>query len=83
MPIKVQNNLPAKKIMEQENIFMMDETRATTQNIRPLYIAVLNLMPLKEDTEVQLLRSLSNTPLQIEITFLTTALFTSRLESST
>ena len=73
MPIKVQNNLPAKKIMEQENIFMMDETRATTQNIRPLYIAVLNLMPLKEDTEVQLLRSLSNTPLQIEITFLTTA----------
>lgn len=47
MPIKVQNNLPAKKIMEQENIFMMDETRATTQNIRPLYIAVLNLMPLK------------------------------------
>ena len=73
MPIKVQNNLPAKKIMEQENIFMMDETRATTQNIRPLYIAVLNMMPLKEDTEVQLLRSLSNTPLQIEITFLTTA----------
>ena len=51
MPIKVQNNLPAKKIMEQENIFMMDETRATTQNIRPLYIAVLNLMPLKEDTQ--------------------------------
>ena len=73
MPIKVQNNLPAKKIMEQENIFMMYETRATTQNIRPLYIAVLNLMTLKEDTEVQLLRSLSNTPLQIEITFLTTA----------
>ena len=70
MPIKVQNNLPAKKIMEQENIFMMDETRATTQNIRPLYIAVLNLMPLKEDTEVQLLRSLSNTPLQIEVDFL-------------
>ena len=56
MPIKVQNNLPAKKIMEQENIFMMDETRATTQNIRPLYIAVLNLMPLKEDTEVQLIQ---------------------------
>lgn len=73
MPIKVQNNLPAKKIMEQENIFMMDETRAVTQDIRPLYIAVLNLMPLKEETEVQLLRSLSNTPLQVEITFLTTA----------
>ncbi len=73
MPIKVKSSLPAKKIMEKENIFMMDETRAATQDIRPLYIAILNLMPLKEDTEVQLLRSLSNTPLQIEITFLTTA----------
>lgn len=73
MPIKVQNNLPAKKVMEQENIFMMDELRAVAQDIRPLYIAVLNLMPLKEDTEIQLLRSLSNTPLQMEITFLTTA----------
>lgn len=73
MPIRVQNNLPAKKIMEHENIFMMDETRAMSQDIRPLYIAVLNLMPLKEDTEVQLLRSLSNTPLQMDITFLTTA----------
>ena len=52
---------------------MMDESRAVMQDIRPLYIAVLNLMPLKEDTEVQLLRSLSNSPLQIEITFLTTA----------
>ncbi len=73
MPIKVKNNLPAKKVMEQENIFMMDEIRAVTQDVRPLRIAVLNLMPLKEDTEVQLLRSLSNTPLQIVITFLTTA----------
>jgi homoserine O-succinyltransferase len=73
MPIKVKSNLPAKKIMERENIFMMDEGRAATQDIRPLYISVLNLMPLKEDTEVQLLRSLSNSPLQIEITFLTTA----------
>lgn len=73
MPIRVQNNLPAKKIMENENIFMMDETRAMSQDIRPLYIAVLNLMPLKEDTEVQLLRSLSNTPLQMDVTFLTTA----------
>lgn len=73
MPIKVKNNLPAKKIMEQENIFMMDETRALSQDIRPLNIAILNLMPLKEDTEVHLLRSLSNTPLQLAITFLTTA----------
>ncbi len=73
MPIKVKNDLPAKKIMENENIFMMDENRAMTQDIRPLHIAILNLMPLKEDTEVQLLRSLSNTSLQIEVTFLTTA----------
>ncbi len=75
MPIKVKENLPAKKIMENENIFMMDEMRASMQDIRPLYIAVLNLMPLKEETEVQLLRSLSNTPLQIQITFLTTATY--------
>lgn len=73
MPIKVQSNLPAKKILEDENIFMMDENRAICQDIRPLKIAILNLMPLKEDTEVQLLRSLSNTPLQVDLTFLTTA----------
>ena len=73
MPIKVQNDLPAKKILENENIFMMDEKRAISQDIRPLKIAILNLMPLKEDTEVQLMRSLSNTPLQLDITFLTTA----------
>lgn len=72
MPIKVQRNLPAKKILEDENIFMMDENRAISQDIRPLRIAILNLMPLKEDTEVQLLRSLSNTPLQVDVTFLTT-----------
>ncbi len=73
MPIKVQNDLPAKKILEEENIFVMDETRAMSQDIRPLKIAILNLMPLKEATEVQLMRSLSNTPLQVDITFLTTA----------
>jgi homoserine O-succinyltransferase len=72
MPIKVQSNLPAKKVLEDENIFIMDETRALHQDIRPLQIAILNLMPNKEDTEVQLLRSLSNTPLQVDITFLTT-----------
>lgn len=75
MPIKVKNNLPAKMIMEQENIFMMDEVRANTQDIRPLEILVLNLMPLKEDTEVQLLRCLSNTPLQLKVTLLTTATY--------
>lgn len=73
MPIKVLDNLPAKRILEEENIFMMDENRAMTQDIRPLRIAILNLMPLKEQTEVQLLRSLSNTPLQVDVTFLTTA----------
>ncbi len=78
MPIKVKNNLPAKKVMEKENIFMMDQERAVTQDIRPLHIAVLNLMPLKENTEVQLLRSLSNTPLQMDITFLSTATYTGK-----
>lgn len=73
MPIKVQSNLPAKKILEDENIFMMEENRAIKQDIRPLQIAILNLMPLKEQTEVQLLRCLSNTPLQVDVTFLTTA----------
>ena len=72
MPVKVNNHLPTKKILEAENIFVMDESRAVTQDIRPLQIAILNLMPLKEDTELQLLRSLSNTPLQVEVTFLTT-----------
>lgn len=75
MPIKVQNDLPARQIMIDENVFVMDENRAMAQDIRPLRIAVLNLMPLKEDTEVQLLRSLSNTPLQIDLTFLTTATY--------
>lgn len=78
MPIKVQSELPAKKILENENIFIMDENRALQQDIRPLKIAILNLMPLKEDTEVQLLRILSNTPLQIDTTFLTTASYISK-----
>ena len=69
MPIKVQGELPAKEILERENIFVMDENRAIHQDIRPIQIAILNLMPLKEDTELQLLRSLSNTPLQVDVTF--------------
>jgi homoserine O-succinyltransferase len=73
MPIKTQNALPAKEILEQENIFVMDENRAIHQDIRPLNIAILNLMPLKEDTELQILRSLSNTPLQVNVTFLATS----------
>lgn len=59
MPIKVQRDLPAKAILESENIFIMDEDRAMSQDIRPLEILILNLMPLKEDTETQLLRALS------------------------
>ena len=71
MPIRIQNDLPAKEILEKENIFVMDESRALSQEIRPLKVGILNLMPLKEDTELQLLRSFSNTPLQVDITFLT------------
>lgn len=78
MPIRTQNNLPAKAVLENENIFVMDEERAISQDIRPLEILILNLMPLKEDTEVQILRALSNTPLQIDITFLQTATYTSK-----
>ncbi|MBO6137148.1 MAG: homoserine O-succinyltransferase [Lachnospiraceae bacterium] len=70
MPIKVQSDLPAKETLERENIFVMDELRSMHQDIRPLKICILNLMPLKQDTELQLLRALSNTPLQIDITFL-------------
>ncbi len=70
MPILVQNDLPAKQILESENIFVMDERRAHTQEIRPLQILILNLMPLKEATELDLLRVLSNFPIQTQITFL-------------
>ena len=70
MPIKIQKDLPARNILESENIFVMDEERATTQDIRPLQILILNLMPVKEETETQVLRALSNTPLQVECTFL-------------
>ncbi|MEE1085946.1 MAG: homoserine O-succinyltransferase [Schaedlerella sp.] len=69
MPIRVQNDLPVKEILERENIFVMDEHRAENQDIRPIKIGLLNLMPLKEDTELQILRSLSNTPLQVDVTF--------------
>ena len=71
MPIKIQSDLPVRGILERENIFVMDEFRAVHQDIRPIEILILNLMPLKEDTELQLLRSLSNTPLQVNVTFMT------------
>lgn len=70
MPIKIQSDLPVKEILEKENIFVMDETRAIHQDIRPIQILILNLMPLKEETELQLLRSLSNTPLQVDVSFM-------------
>ncbi|MBR1771611.1 MAG: homoserine O-succinyltransferase [Lachnospiraceae bacterium] len=70
MPIKTQSELPAKEILENENIFVMDENRAMHQDIRPLQVLILNIMPVKQDTELQLLRALSNTPLQIDVTFM-------------
>lgn len=82
MPIKIPNDLPAKKILQGENIFIMDEDRALRQDIRPLKIAILNLMPLKQQTETQLLRMLSNSPLQIEITLLNPKTYQSKNTSS-
>ena len=73
MPIKIQSDLPVKEILEKENIFVMDEGRAVHQDIRPIRILILNLMPLKEETELQLLRSLSNTPLQVDVSFMMVA----------
>lgn len=72
MPVKIPNALPARATLAGENIFVMDETRAVAQDIRPLRIAVLNLMPAKEATETQLLRLIGNTPIQVEPVFLTT-----------
>ena len=70
MPLKLPDQLPAIELLKQENIFVMDTTRATGQDIRPLRIAILNLMPLKITTETDLVRLLSNTPLQVEISFM-------------
>jgi homoserine O-succinyltransferase/O-acetyltransferase len=70
MPVRIPDNLPASKILSDENIFLMSESRASKQDIRPLKIAILNLMPTKTTTEVQLLRLLANNPLQIEIVLL-------------
>lgn len=73
MPIKIKDSLPAQKTLENENIFVMTEYRAMHQDIRPLHVLILNLMPTKIVTETQLLRKLSNTPLQVEVEFLQTA----------
>lgn len=76
MPIKIPDSLPATAVLESENIFVMTEYRAMHQDIRPLNVLILNLMPTKEVTETQLLRKLSNTPLQIKVEFLQTASYT-------
>ena len=77
MPIKIQKELPAFKVLSDENIFVMNIERAATQSIRPLKIAILNLMPKKIQAENQILRYLSNTPLQVEITLLNTKTYQS------
>jgi homoserine O-succinyltransferase/O-acetyltransferase len=78
LPIKIPKLLPARNVLEAENIFIMDEDKATKQDIRPLNILILNLMPEKEKTEVQLLRLLGSTPLQVNITLLKTATYTAK-----
>ena len=82
MPIKIPNRLPAAKTLESENVFVITEQRAFHQDIRPLRIAILNLMPTKIETETQLLRLLGNTPLQIEIELLQTATHKSKNTSA-
>lgn len=73
MPVKIKEGLPAEQILSSENVFVMTERRAAAQDIRPLSIVVLNLMPAKQTTETQLLRMLGNSPLQVEVSFLHTA----------
>lgn len=70
MPLNLPDKLPAIELLKNENIFVMDNTRASGQDIRPLKIVILNLMPIKITTETDLIRILSNTPLQVEITFM-------------
>ena len=77
MPIKIKDDFTARQILENEHIFVMTENRALTQDIRPLKILILNLMPTKIETETQILRCLSNTPLQIEVELLQTSTYTS------
>ena len=70
MPVNIPKTLPARAILEQENVFVMSQERADKQDIRPLRVAILNLMPTKIQTETQLLRLLGNTSLQVEVTLL-------------
>lgn len=82
MPIRIEDSLPAKYILEKENIFVMTKKRANSQDIRPIKIIILNLMPVKSETETQLLRLLSNTPLQVDIELLQTITHKSKNTSS-
>ncbi|PYZ91655.1 homoserine O-succinyltransferase [Salipaludibacillus keqinensis] len=75
MPINIPKQLPARQVLEKENIFIMEDERAVMQDIRPLNIAILNLMPEKQKTEAHLLRLLGNSPLQVDITFLKTVTY--------
>ncbi|QOV11681.1 homoserine O-acetyltransferase MetA [Viridibacillus arvi] len=83
MPINIPKYLPATELLKEEKIFVMEEDRSKSQNIRPLNILILNLMPEKEKTELQLLRLLGNTPLQVNVTFLNTATYVSKNVSKT
>jgi len=78
MPVIIPSNLPANKIMREENVFVMDKERAERQDIRPLEIALVNLMPMKIQTETQFVRLLSNTPIQINVEFIQTATYESK-----
>lgn len=78
MPVILPSNLPAYKIMQDENIFVMNNERAETQDIRPLEVALVNLMPTKIDTETQFVRLLSNTPIQINVEFIHTDSYESK-----
>ena len=70
MPVKIPNNLPAIELLKKENIFVMSDLRANTQDIRPMRVLILNLMPLKISAETDFVRLLSNNPLQVEVEFL-------------
>ena len=82
MPIRIPNDLPAAQVMQEENIFVMKHQRATTQQIRPLEIVVLNLMPTKIVTETQLTRLLGNTPLQVNLELMHTSTHRSKVQNT-
>ena len=82
MPVNIPDTLPASEVLKNENVFVMHQSRAVTQDIRPLRIGILNLMPLKETTETHLIRMLSNTPIQVEIVLLYTKTHTPKHTST-